>query len=47
MHKYVTFKDPLKVKLADNSILLAYGKGDLHVSVYDGSEKVELLLSDV
>ena len=47
IRKYVTFKDPLKVKLADNRILLASGKGDLHASVYDGSEKVELLLSDV
>ena len=26
MYKYVAFKDPLKVKLADNSIILAYGQ---------------------
>ena len=47
MHKYVAFKDPLKVELADNSIVLAYGQGHIHVSVYDGAEKVKLLLTDV
>ena len=47
MHKYVAFKDPLKVKLAENSIILAYGQGHIHVSVYDGAEKVKLLLTDV
>ena len=47
MHKYVAFKDPLKVKLADNSIILANGKGNIQVSVYDGAEKVKLLLTDV
>ena len=47
MHKYVTSKDPLKVTLAYNSIFLAHGKGNLHVAVYDGAEKVKLLLTDV
>ena len=33
MHKYVASKDPLKVKLADSSIILAYEKGHIHITV--------------
>ena len=47
LRDYVEFKDPLRVKLADNNILLAYGKGSLRFSTYDGAERVELFLSDV
>ena len=47
LRDYVEFKDPRRVKLADNSILLAYGKGSLRFSIYDGTERVELFLSDV
>jgi len=47
LHKFIICKDPLKVKLADNSVLMAYGKGNIHLSVYDGTEKVDLHLNDV
>ena len=41
------FKTPLEVKLADNSVLFSYGKGDVHLSVYNGTEKVNIALKDV
>ena len=41
------FKVPLKMKLADNSVLYAFGKGDVYVSVYNGTEKVNVALKDV
>ena len=44
---YQSFRNPLQVKLADNSVLLSYGKGNLHLSVFDGTEKVNITLSDV
>ena len=47
MTDYVTFRNPLHVKLADDSVLLAYGKGNLHLSVFDGTEKVNITLKDV
>ena len=47
MTDYVTFRNPLHVKLADDSVLLAYGKGNLHLSVLDGTEKVNITLKDV
>ena len=43
----VAFKDPMIVKLADNRIVLAHGKGNLKFSIYDGTEKLELLLNDI
>ena len=33
MTDYVTFRNPLHVKLADDSVWLAYGKCNLHLSV--------------
>ena len=36
------FSTPSQVKLADNSILNSYGKGDVYLTVYDGAEKVNL-----
>ena len=47
LYNYSAFKDPLKIKLADNSTLLAHGKGSTHIVVYNGTEKVRLILSDV
>ena len=47
MADYVQFQKPLNVKLADHSILLAYGKGTVHLSVFDGLEKVNVVLNDV
>ena len=47
MDEYENFKTPLKVKLADNSTLLAYGKGNVRLPVYDGLTKVNVTLHDV
>ena len=37
----------MEVKLADNSILFPYGKGDVYLAVYDGTEKVNVMLKEV
>ena len=52
MTDFVRFKSPLDVKLADvkladNSVLHAYGKGTVHLSVFDGLEKINVTLKDV
>ena len=47
MTEFVKFKNPNIVKLADNSVLHAYGKGVLQLSIYDGIEKVKVTLKDV
>ena len=44
---FVKFKNPNIVKLADNSVLHAYGKGTVQLSVYDGIEKVKVTLKYV
>ena len=41
------FEAPSQVKLADNSILNSYGKGDVYLTVYNGTEKVNVVLKDV
>ena len=46
MTDYVTFRNPLQVKLADNSVLLAYRKWVFHLTVFDGIEKVNVSLND-
>ena len=46
MTDFVKFKNPNIVKLADNSVLHAYGKGTVQLSVYDGIEKVKVTLKD-
>ena len=40
MMSYVRLHSPRSIKLADNSILLAYGKGDVKVYVYNGPKKI-------
>ena len=47
MTDFVRFKSPLDVKLADNSVLHAYGKGTVHLSVFDGLEKINVTVKDV
>ena len=47
MTDFVRFKSPLGVKLADNKVLHAYGKGTVHLSVFDGLEKINVTLKDV
>jgi len=38
---------PVEVQLADNSILFSYGKGNVYLAVYDGTEKVNVMLKEV
>ena len=47
MTDFVRFKSSLDVKLADNSVLHAYGKGAVHLSVFDGLKKISVTLKDV
>ena len=47
MSDFVKFKNPNIVKLADNSVLHACGKGTVQLSVYDGIEKVKVTLNVV
>ena len=47
MTDFVRFKSPLDVKLADNKVLHAYGRGTVHLSVFDGLEKINVTLKDV
>ena len=44
---YCTFESPLKLNLADDSVLRFYGKGDVHLSVSNGTENVNIVLNDV
>ena len=44
---YSLFKTPLKVKLADDSVLYSYGKGNVHLTVINNGDKVNLVLKDV
>ena len=45
--EYGSFRTPVKVKLADNSTLLPYGKGEVALFAYDGTQKVNITLHDV
>lgn len=47
MMKYVSLQSRHSIKLADNSILFANGKGDVKVYVYHGPKKINLILKDV
>eukprot|EP00111_Clytia_hemisphaerica_P023199 TCONS_00068237-protein len=47
IENYVAFKKPITVRLADESILYSYGKGDVHLTVKDTTEKVKIVLKDV
>eukprot|EP00795_Rhopilema_esculentum_P012375 gene12375-3031_t len=47
MLNYTKFSNPLPVKLADNNVLYAYGKGNLRFPVFDGTRKFNLFLEDV
>eukprot|EP00794_Sanderia_malayensis_P011867 gene11867-biopygen9507 len=47
MTDYVAFKKPLQVRIADNTILHAYGKGTVSLLVHDGNEKLNMSLKSV
>ena len=44
---YVKFEKPMLVRLADDSTLNCYGKGNVHLTVKDNAENVNILLKDV
>ena len=44
---YSTFEMPLKVKLAADRVLYAYGKGNVHLTVLNGNDKINIVLKDV
>ena len=44
---YKQFTTPLEIKLADNSVLFSYGKGDVYLTLYNNGEKFEIVLNDV
>ena len=45
--KFERFSKPVEIKLADNSVLYSYGKGDVYITTYDGDKKVTILLKEV
>ena len=45
--KFERFSKPVEIKLADNSVLYSYGKGDVYITTYDGGKKVTILLKEV
>eukprot|EP00794_Sanderia_malayensis_P007838 gene7838-biopygen6374 len=47
MKNYVQFRKPIRIKLADNSFMMAYGKGSLKLSVFHDSEKIVINLPEV
>ena len=47
MYGYAPFKKPIEVKLADDTVIFAYGKGELQLVLYDGKDKVNATLKDV
>ena len=47
MYGYTQFKKPIEVKLADDTVIFAYGKGELQLVLYDGKDKVNATLKDV
>ena len=47
LDNYSTFKMPLKVQLIDDIVLYGYGKGNVHLTVLNGSDKTNVVLNDV
>ena len=47
MENYSTFRKPLQVRIADNTILYAYGKGNIGLTVFNENETVNITLKDV
>ena len=47
MLNYMKFSTPRNIKLADNNIVHAYGKGNIKVPIYDVSKKWNFTLNDV
>ena len=47
MYGYTPFKKPIEVKLADDTVIFAYGKGELQLVLYDCKDKMNATLKDV
>ena len=47
LDNYSTFEISLKVKLADDRVLYAYGKDDIHLTVLNGNDKINIVIKDV
>ena len=47
IEKFSSFENPHKIRLADDSVLISYGKGDVRLIVKDKTENVKLILKDV
>ena len=47
MYRYTPFKKPMEVKLADDTVIFAYRKGELQLVLYDGKDKVNATLKVV
>ena len=45
--KFDRFGKPVEMKLADDSILYLYGKGDIYITTNDGDRMVTILLKEV
>ena len=46
-HVYKELKDPVRINLADNSVLLGIGVGDITLKIYDVSQAFTVKLTDV
>ena len=44
---YSALESPLKVKVAADTVLYAYGKGNIHLTVLNGNDKFNTVLNDV
>lgn len=47
LRNYSSFETPIKVKLADDHVLNAFGKGNVHLTILSKNEKVKTVLHDV
>ena len=47
MQNYIQFGKPVRIKLADDSCVMAYGKGSLKLPVFHDSEKITINVSEV
>ena len=47
MYGYTQFRKPIKVKLADDTVIFAYGKGESQLTLPDGNKKVNATLKDI
>ena len=44
LDNYSAFETPLKAKLTDDSVLYGYGKVNVHLTVLNGNDKINIVL---